>query len=170
MDPTGGGNDFPLKSSEFVDVFSFDDMMMACCQEVMVNGLETTSIPETVKDWISGKLLRSLPKKLVQRLMSFIISQRDIEGCLGFRENQHAEVPEFTLLQIGCLILSAIFLNSVIFTFLILIFTIYFTDQLTRAFNRNSTKNRQSPSQFSTRILKNSTWATTDTQYSRITL
>jgi len=68
----------------------------------MVNGLETTSIPETVKDWISGKLLRALPKKLVQRLMSFIISQRDIEGCLGFRENQHAEVPEFTLLQIEC--------------------------------------------------------------------
>ena len=83
-----------------IDVFSFDDMMMACCQEIMVHGLDTNCIPDTVKDWVSGKILRALPKKLVQRLLSFIVSNRDVEGCLGFRENQNADIPEFTLLQL----------------------------------------------------------------------
>merc|ERR1712048_266841 len=72
--------------------------MVASAQEVMVNGIDSPVIPETIKDWLAGKVLRSLPKRLTQKLLSFLLDNRDMEGTLGFRENQNGDIPEFTLL------------------------------------------------------------------------
>jgi hypothetical protein len=65
----------------------------------MSNGMETDTIPETIKDWLSGKLVRALPKRLTQKLLSYFLDNRDMEGVLAFKENNYAEVPEFTILM-----------------------------------------------------------------------
>merc|ERR1712061_586120 len=83
-----------------VDVYSFDDLMVTCSQEIMVNGMDTTTIPETVKDWLAGKVLRALPRKLTQKLLAFLLDNRDMNGYLGYKEkNLSGEIPEFTLLM-----------------------------------------------------------------------
>lgn len=87
----------PLPSKN-VDVFTFDDLMVACSQEIMVNGIDSESIPSTIRDWISGKIVRALPKRLIQKLLAFLIDNRDMTETLGFREKANGDVPEFTLL------------------------------------------------------------------------
>merc|ERR1712223_1383066 len=65
----------------------------------MSNGMETNTIPETIKDWLSGKLVRALPKRLTQKLLSYFLDNRDMDGVLAFKENNYADVPEFTILM-----------------------------------------------------------------------
>ena len=78
------------------DVFSFDDMLASCVAEIVKNGMDTLAIPDSIKDWVAGKLLRGMPKQLTQRLLSFMMEQRDFEGLLAFRECRTSDVPEFT--------------------------------------------------------------------------
>jgi len=80
------------------DVFSFDDMLASCVAEITKNGMDTLAVPDTIKDWVAGKLLRAFPKQLTQRLLNFMMEQRDFEGLLAFRECRTGDVPEFTLL------------------------------------------------------------------------
>ena len=80
------------------NAYNVDDLLVSCSHEIMVNGMDSNIIPDTIKDWLAGKVLRSLPKRLTQKLLSFLLDNRDMEGTLGFRENQGGEVPEFTLL------------------------------------------------------------------------
>jgi len=88
--------DFPNPNCE---LFCFDDLLVSVCQEIMSNGMETDTIPETIKDWLSGKLVRALPKRLTQKLLSYFLDNRDMDGVLAFKENNYAEVPEFTILM-----------------------------------------------------------------------
>merc|ERR1711879_866234 len=81
------------------DVYSFDDLLISSAQEIMVNGMGSEVIPETIKDWLAGKVLRALPKRLTQKLLSFLVDNRDMEATLGFKENQNGDIPEFTLLM-----------------------------------------------------------------------
>merc|ERR1712066_601540 len=81
------------------DGYNLDDMLVSVTQEIMVNGMETTAVPETIKDWLAGKVLRALPKRLNQKLLSFLLDNRDMDGCLGFREKTDGDIPEFTLLM-----------------------------------------------------------------------
>ena len=78
------------------DVFSFDDMLASCVAEITKNGMDTLAVPDTIKDWVAGKLLRAFPKQLTQRLLNFMMEQRDFEGLLAFRECRTGDVPEFT--------------------------------------------------------------------------
>merc|ERR1712032_110978 len=64
----------------------------------MINGINSTVIPPTIKDWISGKIVNALPHRLVQKLLGFLIDNRDMTETIAFREKNHGEVPEFTLL------------------------------------------------------------------------
>ena len=48
----------------FVHTFAFDDLLVNISKEVITNGLESDSIPVTIKDWLCGKIVRSLPKDL----------------------------------------------------------------------------------------------------------
>jgi len=86
------------ESRKMADVYSFDDLLVVCSQEIMVNGMDTDAIPGTIKDWISGRIVRSLPKRLIQKLLSFLVDNRDITETLGFREKTAGDIPEFTLL------------------------------------------------------------------------
>ena len=81
-----------------VDVFSFDDLLVSAAHEVMVNGIESTIIPATIKDWLCGKLVRALPKRLTQKLLAFLLDNRDLEGILDYKEQTQGDVPEFTLM------------------------------------------------------------------------
>ena len=93
--------------SDNCELFCFDDLLVSVCQEIMANGMETSSVPETIKDWLSGKLVRALPKRLTQRLLAFFLDNRDMEGVLAFKENNYAETPEFTdVLGKICLIIK----------------------------------------------------------------
>jgi len=80
------------------NAYNIDDLLVSASHEIMVNGMESNIIPDTIKDWMAGKVLRALPKRLTQKLLSFLLDNRDMEGTLGFRENQNSETPEFTLL------------------------------------------------------------------------
>jgi len=78
-----------------VDVFQLDDLLVACAQDIIVNGMETGTIPDSIKEWVAGKVLKSLPKRLVQKLLSFILDNRDISEAIGLRENSTGD--EFTM-------------------------------------------------------------------------
>ena len=86
-------------SNQNCELFAFDDLLVSVCQEVMSNGMETSTIPETIKDWLSGKLVRALPKRLTQKLLAFFLDNRDMEGVLAYKEKNYTEVPEFTILM-----------------------------------------------------------------------
>jgi len=74
-----------------MDGFSFDDWLVSIGQEIMVNGWKTDNIPETVKDWFSGKVLRALPPRLIQKFIGFLLDNRDIDGSIAIREMNDEE-------------------------------------------------------------------------------
>ena len=76
--------------------YSFDDLLITCCKEIIQNGFETNQIPDTIKDWLSGKIIRSLPKNLVQQLVTFLIDNRNLNNHVGCRRNPMGD--EFTIL------------------------------------------------------------------------
>ena len=85
--------------SKNADVYSFDDLLVSCCNEISTNGINSECIPPTIRDWIAGKIIESLPQKLVQRLVSFLTENRDMSETMAYREKVNCEVPEFTLLM-----------------------------------------------------------------------
>jgi len=91
----------PRSPVKYADVFSFDDMLASCVAEITKNGMDTLAVPDTIKDWVAGKLLRAFPKQLTQRLLNFMMEQRDFEGLLAFRECRTGDVPEFTVKTLG---------------------------------------------------------------------
>merc|ERR1712071_449715 len=88
----------PHNQPKTADIFSFDDLLVTCAHEIMVNGLETTVLPPTIKDWVSGKIVQALPHRLIQKLLGFLIDNRDMTDTIAYKEKNHGEVPEFTLL------------------------------------------------------------------------
>lgn len=74
-----------------IDGFSFDDWLVSIGQEIMTNGWTTDNIPETVKDWFSGKVLRALPSRLSQKFIGFLLDNRDIDGSIAIREMNDEE-------------------------------------------------------------------------------
>ena len=41
-----------------IDAYAFDDLLVSCTQEIMANGIETRQIPDTIKDWVGGKVIQ----------------------------------------------------------------------------------------------------------------
>lgn len=80
-----------------IGVYSFDDLLVSCSQEIIANGFSTDQIPDSVKDWVSGKLLKTLPDLLIRRLFNFLIENRDITQTLGYRERELGGIPEFSM-------------------------------------------------------------------------
>jgi hypothetical protein len=80
-----------------IGVYSFDDLLVSCGQEIIANGFNTDQIPDSVKDWVSGKLLKTLPDLLVRRLFNFLLEHRDISTTLGYRERDIGGIPEFSM-------------------------------------------------------------------------
>lgn len=79
-----------------VDVFQLDDLLVACAQDIIVNGFDTLTIPDSIKEWVAGKVLKSLPRRLTQKLLSFVLDNRDVSDSIGLREN--ATGDEFTMI------------------------------------------------------------------------
>ena len=76
--------------------YALDDLLVNCCKEIISHGMDTEYLPATIKDWIAGKIFKSLPKRLVQKFLAFLLDDRDLTQHVGFRENQAGD--EFTLL------------------------------------------------------------------------
>ena len=84
--------------TKHADVYSFDDLLISCGHEAMTNGIRSKAIPGTIQDWISGKICEALPHRLVQRLLAYLIENRDATEVLEYRESKGGDVPELTLL------------------------------------------------------------------------
>jgi transcription elongation factor Elf1 len=63
----------------------------------MINGIDTEVIPTTIKDWISGKIVKALPHRLIQKLLGFLIDNRDMTDTIAYKEKNSGEIPEFTI-------------------------------------------------------------------------
>ena len=87
----------PTTQPKNADIFSFDDLLITCAHEIMINGIDTKVIPSTIKDWLSGKIVKALPHRLIQKLLGFLIDNRDMTDTIAFKEKNSGEVPEFTI-------------------------------------------------------------------------
>ena len=87
-----------LPPPKTADIFSFDDLLISCSHEIMVNGINSAVIPPTIKDWISGKIVQALPHRLIQKLLGFLIDNRDMTETIAYKEKNQGECPEFTLM------------------------------------------------------------------------
>ena len=88
--------DDPSHSDTHTGSYQLDDLLVNCCKEIIANGYETNKLPPTIKDWLAGKIMSSLPKRLVQKFLAFLLDDRDLNEHVGYRENQNGD--EFTLL------------------------------------------------------------------------
>lgn len=84
---------FPNKNH--ISAYFFDDLLATCCHEIIARGMDTEFLPSTIKDWLAGKILRSLPKRFVQKFVSFMLENRDFSDHLGYKENGRG--TEFTM-------------------------------------------------------------------------
>jgi len=89
----------PMNENIKADVYTFDDLLVACSQEIMVNGIDSDVIPGGIRDWVSGKLLSALPKRLVQQLLASLIENRNLADTIDFREKKGQNRSEFTLVM-----------------------------------------------------------------------
>lgn len=78
-----------------LDVFAFDDLLVTCSHEIINNGIETECIPDSIKDWFAGKVLRALPSALLKKLCGFLLENRDLDKSLAYKESLQSD--EFTI-------------------------------------------------------------------------
>ena len=77
------------------DAFMLDDLLCAAAQDIVLNGFESSTLPAEIKSWIATKLINSLPKPLIQKLLSFILENRNVAENIGYFENSTG--TEFTI-------------------------------------------------------------------------
>ena len=61
----------------FCDNYHFDDLLVICSNEIIKNGIESATIPDSIKDWLAGKILRAIPEDLCKILTKFMLESRD---------------------------------------------------------------------------------------------
>lgn len=79
-----------------IPAYALDDLLVNACREIIAHGMETSHLPQTIKDWIAGKILTSLPKNLVSKLLGFLLEDRDFNEYISCKENTFGN--EFTIL------------------------------------------------------------------------
>ena len=52
----------PKNLPKTADVYSFDDLLVACAHEIIIHGMDTKIVPEGIKDWVAGKLVRAMKR------------------------------------------------------------------------------------------------------------
>lgn len=85
-----------VNRQKHVNVYQLDDLLVACAQDIIVNGFATETIPDSIKEWVAGKVLKTLPKRLTQKLLSFVLDNRDTADTIGIKESTNGQ--EFTLI------------------------------------------------------------------------
>ena len=60
-----------------VNSYDFDDLLVACAEEITLNGFASDAIPRTVKDWLAGKIVESIPQILLNKILALLMDQRD---------------------------------------------------------------------------------------------
>ena len=79
----------------YCDSYFYDDLLVTTTREIITNGLKTPNVPRSIKDWIFGKVMESLPEQLVKRLIKFVLDNRN-ENKVAYKENAMGD--EFTIL------------------------------------------------------------------------
>lgn len=70
--------------TSYLETYHLDDLLVNATQEIILNGFDTRNLPEAIKEWVAGKLLKTLPKALLKRLLTLILDNREITNCVDF--------------------------------------------------------------------------------------
>jgi len=73
-----------------------DSWLQSCLQEMVVNGIDSCAIPDTLKDWVSGRVLRALPKLLCESLIQYSINENTSNPKVNFEQSETADSHQFT--------------------------------------------------------------------------
>lgn len=68
------------------NLFLLDDLLVVAIKEIITNGMATSNLPQTIKDWTAGKLLAALPDKIVKKLLLMLLDNRDLKNWIGLKE------------------------------------------------------------------------------------
>lgn len=79
------------------NLYNLDDLLVSATKDIIANGYENSVIPTHIKSWIAEKMVLSLPKTFVNKLLSFIIDQRDISDTLACRETITERTHQLTM-------------------------------------------------------------------------
>jgi len=72
--------ELPFVETPNADTFIFDDLLSFATRDIIKNGLKNTKIPEPIKNWVAAKILSTLPDKLIEKLASFVLNNKNIES------------------------------------------------------------------------------------------
>ena len=77
--------------------YDFDDLLVACSEEITINGFSSTSIPRTIKDWLAGKIIESLPRILLNKLLEILVEQRDVHELVTCQDKISKDYSQITI-------------------------------------------------------------------------
>ena len=77
-----------LKTEDFL----LDDLLVNCCKQIINNDgniedHENIKYPDSILDWVSGKVLRCLPNLFLKRLLTLILENKDLKSLLKYHQS-----------------------------------------------------------------------------------
>ena len=69
------------------NLFLFDDLLILCCKEILINGLESKNIPTHMRPWMAMKILEYLPKSFIERIVFHMSENRECDRVMAIRED-----------------------------------------------------------------------------------
>jgi len=67
----------------------WDTFLKHCVQNILKNGINNNSLPNSVQDWLAGRILKILPEHFIKNLLSYLEGYiEENEFTFSFRENQ----------------------------------------------------------------------------------
>merc|ERR1712087_155541 len=72
--------------------FILDDLLVNCCKQIInnegnIDNIERVKYPDSIIDWVSGKVLRCLPNLFLKRLLSLILENKDLKSLLKYHQS-----------------------------------------------------------------------------------
>ena len=78
--------------------YDFDDLLVTCAEEITLNGFASDSIPRTVKDWLAGKIVESIPKILLNKILALLMDQRDTSELITCHDKTTKDFSKISIM------------------------------------------------------------------------
>jgi transcription elongation factor Elf1 len=78
--------------------YDFDDLLVSCAEEITLNGFSSEAIPRTVKDWLAGKIVESIPQILLNRILALLVEQRDTSGLITCHDKTTKDYSQVSIM------------------------------------------------------------------------
>lgn len=85
------------QSQQHADSFQLDDTFAVVCQDIITNGFDDSTLPHSIKSWVIEKFYKSLPKKITNRLLRYLLEHRDITECILLKDDSDGNLDQFTI-------------------------------------------------------------------------